>query len=278
MRFSRGVVPLLVLAACGTVDDPAPRASDAGLEKGVLDAGVTVVDSVTHVDAGFELAPFDAGLPLVVDAGQGVPDPILFVHGINGSAADWNVMIDHLIADGWPPERMMARTFSDPKWGCNTDNAEMVLTWANELMATTHSTRIDLVVHSMGTLSSRRYLKALGGSAVVNTFVSLGGMNHGISSPCLGATSSPVAVCVWKELCQSMPYIAQLNAPPSTPGPAVWVTIAGAADTTVPNASTNLAGAENIVIPGVTHSGTTGLQQSALVYEHVVRVLRYPGH
>ncbi len=281
MRFLRVSLVAMLLAGCGEVSmqaDAGP-ARDAG--KLAVDAGSTLhqdagqqisIDSGTaEIDAG----TFDAG---ALDAGSGLPDPVLFIHGINGSAADWDVMIKRLKADGWPADRLMARTFGDPKWGCNVNNANTIKQWAEELMATTHSTRFDLVVHSMGTLSSRKYVKDLGGTAFVNTYVILGGMNHGLGGfTCVGA-QTPVAQCVWKELCESFPYVAAMNAPPATPPPTTWVTIAGTADDTVPNDSTFLQGAENIVVPGVTHAGATGLQQDITVYQDVVRVLRYPGH
>ena len=252
---------------------------DSGPGPAVLDAGLTPTDAGGSLDAG---SLVDSG---TLDAGGaadgGLRDPVLFIHGVNGSAADWATMISRFKALGYPSERLMARTFADPKYGCNTDNAATMQMWANELMATTHTTRIDLVAHSMGTLSSRRFLKDLGGTASVNTFVSLGGMNHGLTGlVCLGATN-PVPYppsCTFKEICATQPFIAALNASPATPGPSVWVTIAGSADQTVPNDSTFLVGAENIVVQGVTHSGAMGLQEDQTVFNDVVRVLGYSGH
>lgn len=275
----RQCLVLMLCVACGPISTVNEPDSGAPRDAGRTDSGVAHDAAVEVVDAGAEpfdagSTPFDAGVP---DAGDGLPDPVLFIHGINGSADDFKVMMERMVDGGWPANRLMARTFGDPKWGCNVNNANTVKQWADELMASTHTTRIDLVAHSMGTLSSRRYMKALGGAAVVNTYVILGGMNHGLSSN--GVCLSPGnVVCVWSELCESKPYIADLNAPPATPGPAIWVTIAGTADDTVPNASTFLVGAENIVVPNVTHSGATGLQEDLTVYADVVRVLRYPGH
>lgn len=277
MLFCRALPLSLVLCACGVAFDGPDSgvfknsAHDAGPAAVVMvDAGVVAVgleaDAGTEADAG-GMGVFDAGVPL--------PDPVLFIHGINGSKDDWNTMISRLVADGWPADRLKAETFADPKWGCNSDNAEVIVRWANELMAATHTTRIDLVAHSMGSLSSRRYLKYLNGAAAVNTYVSLGGMNHGLSNSCWGAT---LGICVWKELCASGGFIKDLNAAPATAPPTTWVTIAGGADETVSNDSTFLVGAENIVVPGVTHDGANGLQQDPVVYENVARVLRYNGH
>ncbi len=269
-----GVVPATVVPDGGSKHDPVDAGggsvADAGTSSDV-DSGSAPVDSgVVATDAGLSV---DAGTGTPVDAG-GLPDPVLFVHGINGDASNFDVMVARLKADGWPADRLMARTFPDPKMGCNVDNANLIQQWANELMTATHTTRIDVVAHSMGSLSSRRYVKDLGGTAFVNTLAILGGMNHGLWPPCL----NPLPVCVWKELCATGPYVSELNKSPATPGPTVWVSIAGGADSTVPNSSSYLDGAENIVVPGVEHSGATGLLEDPTVYTNVVRVLQYPGH
>jgi triacylglycerol lipase len=244
-----------------------------------LDAGVpdAAASSSAIPDAS---VPPDAA---VVDSGTGVPDagmmttlpdPILFVHGINGAAENWTTMVERFVADGWPRERLMARTFPDPSWGCNVDNAALLQTWANELMTTTGTTRIDVVAHSMGTLSSRHFVKILMNLGVVNTYVTIGGMNHGLWQPCL----SPLDVCVWKELCSTGPFITALNAAPTTPPPTTWVSIYSDADTKVPATSSELEGAENIMMTGLMHDGPDGLQESPLVYAEVKRVVLYPGH
>jgi triacylglycerol lipase len=125
----------------------------------------------------------------------------------------------------------------------------------------------------MGTLSSRYYVKHLGGQDEVNTYVTLGGMHHGLASPCW----SPVRPCVWEELCERGAFIADLNADPATPGRLRWVSMYGTADRTVPNRSSHLEGAENLEFPGVEHDGPRGLLQAPEVYAEVRRVLEYPG-
>ena len=82
--------------------------------------------------------------------------------------------------------------------------------------------------------------------------------------------------CVWDEICTTGDYVTQLNADPALPGELHWVSIRGDADETVPDWSSILDGAENIELPGVTHSGPDGLQQSDLAYEELRRVLLYP--
>jgi triacylglycerol lipase len=197
--------------------------------------------------------------------------PILFVHGINGDAANFDALKARLIADGWPAGKLFGYTFSDPSWGCNVDNAASIEDWVDMIIATTGSTKINVIAHSMGTLSSRHFVKQMGGTAKVARYITLGGMHHGLSSSC--AAMFPGAPCVWRELCETGAFVAALNAAPATPGNLHWISIYGTSDETVPNASSQLVGAENIAITGVTHEG---LLDDNATYAEIVRVLAYP--
>ena len=133
---------------------------------------------------------------------------------------------------------------------------------------------MDLVAHSMGTLSSRYYLKDLGGTARVRRYVTLGGMHHGLSSAC--SPDFPFKPCVWDEICARGEFVAALNADPATPGPTEWVSIYGTADSTIPNSSSILDGAENIAVEGVEHDGPGGLLETASTYVVLRDVLARP--
>ncbi len=202
------------------------------------------------------------------------PRPIVFVHGVNGSSANFFTMSQRLIDDGWPEDLLFFFDAADPAWGCNVDNAEAIRLLVDSIIETTCQPRVDIVAHSMGTMSSRYYIKNLGGTEHVNTYVTLGGMHHGLRSPCLAPDF--LGVCVWQELCETGDFITQLNADPATPGELYWVTMYGKADSDVPNASSMLSGAENIEFEGVEHSGSNGLLEVEEVYEEVRRVLEYP--
>lgn len=95
-------------------------------------------------------------------------------------------------------------------------------------------------------LCSRYFMNNLGGLELVNTYVTMGGMNHGLSSPCWAPEF--LNVCVWLELCRSGDFIEELNEGEETPGDIHWVSIYGTEDSTVPNSSSRLNGAENIQI------------------------------
>lgn len=203
------------------------------------------------------------------DGGLAPVDGIVFVHGINGSSADWSVMRDRFLADGWPAERLVAHSYEDASWGCNTLNADQLSRWVGELEAV-GAKRIAIVAHSMGGLSSRYFVKDLGGNGRVSVFTTLGTMHHGLAKPC----QSPVSICVWDELCSTGAFITNLNAAPATPGPTAWTSIFSDADQTVPNESSLLDGAKNVLVHGYTHDGVNGLQDAEEVYRLVVESLK----
>jgi triacylglycerol lipase len=305
LHLSRGltVSVCLALASCGDV--PGTGGSDAGAPEdgGVMqDAGMGDVDAgvsdAGSVDAGGgdaggpDAGGPDAGGPDAgstdagstdagsADAGSAdagavrsdggfVIDGIIFVHGINGSRDDWTPMIDRFRADGWPANRLVANTYLDPRWGCNDSNATQLQGWVTQLRQS-GAQHIAVVAHSMGGLSSRYYLKSLMGTGEVEVFTTLGTMHHGLSTPCL----SPLPVCVWQQLCSTGPFLADLNAPPATPGPTRWTSIFSDSDDTVPQMSSQLTGADNILVPGLEHDGPNGLQSSPVVYRHVLDTLR----
>lgn len=260
----------LCLAACGEDDPPATPdtrvAADAGPDRGVDAPGTQDLTDLTQPD---QTSPADLAPP---DATTAKHSPVIFVHGVNGSSANYKVMIQRLVADGWPKNLLFTIDFADPKWGCNLANAKTVQSVVKQVLVKTGHARVDLVAHSMGTLSTRYFMKNLGGHKLVDTYVTLGGMHHGLMPPCL----SPLDVCVWKELCSTGPFMTQLNKAPATPGKSRWVSIYGTADTTVPNSSSKLTGAENIQVKGVAHSGATGLLEHKDAYAQVKRVLQYP--
>jgi triacylglycerol lipase len=200
--------------------------------------------------------------------------PVLFVHGIDGSAADWDTILGHLAGDGWDPDTLYAETFEDPSWGCNVDNAATLGVWVDAILAETGADRIQLVAHSMGTLSTRHWLKELGGTELVHSYTTLGGMHHGLSSSC--SPDFPFKPCVWDEICSTGELVTQLNADPATPGDLYWTSIYGTADTVVPNSSSLLDGAENVAVAGVEHSGPNGLQETAATYVVLKEALLQP--
>ena len=252
----------------GAADPGGTTAKDAAADSAVPDPGT---DTPVAEDAGSDTDPCSDGADVCECRPCLERRPVVLVHGVNGSSDNYAAMIPRLVADGWPEDWIFAFDAKDPSWGCNVDNAADIASLVEHAMAATCTSRVDLVAHSMGTLSSRYFVKNLGGTEVVNTYVTLGGMHHGLSSSCWAPDF--LGVCVWQEICKTGPFVAQLNAPPATPGELHWVSIYGTADESIPNDSSHLDGAENIVMDGVTH---VGLLEDEATYEEVKRVLGYP--
>ena len=85
-------------------------------------------------------------------------------------------------ADGWPKTTLYGYNFDDTA-NCsvqaNINNANKIKQWVEDILNETEAEKIDFVVHSMGGLSSRYYIKFLGGIDRVDDYVSLGSSHHG---------------------------------------------------------------------------------------------------
>jgi triacylglycerol lipase len=241
-------VVLILALACGARVDPP---SNGGTTDGPTDDGSTDDGGGDGGSDGATEGP--------------LPDPILLVHGINGSDADWATYEQWLVAAGWPAERIVAKTFSDPAWGCNVDNAAALSGWVDEVLAATGAARVDVVAHSMGTLSSRYFLERLGGEGKIDAYVTLGGMHNGLDEPCW----SPFEVCVWQELCSVGDFMIDLHDYDVAASGARWTSISSKADDTVAPDRAAVEGAENIVLDAVAHDGATGFQELAEVFAMV---------
>ena len=183
---------------------------------------------------------------LVLVAGLAVPaaasarEPILFVHGFSGAAWNWDVMVDRFEADGYQSSELRAMSYNSAQ--SNATTATEVGQEAAELRAATGAAKVDVVTHSMGGLSSRYYLKNLGGTAVVDEWVSIGGPNHG--------TWTALA-CVALTSCQQMipgsSFLSALNAGDETPGDVRYSTFWSPCDEIInPDTSVLLSGATNV--------------------------------
>lgn len=184
-------------------------------------------------------------------------DPILFVHGYTSNAATWNTVISRFQADGWESNRLFAYTFSSTQ--SNATVAQAVAQRVNEIKAATGATKVDIITHSMGGLSSRYYIKNLGGAANVDDWVSLAGPNHGTTwaygcfffSPC-------------NQMIPGSGFLNQLNSGDETPGAVRYGTWWSSCDELInPDTSTILSGATNTNVGCLSHSG---VKDSAAVY------------
>jgi triacylglycerol lipase len=195
-----------------------------------------------------------AATTLVLGGGQGAgaqasADPIVFVHGWNSSASAWNTMIDRFAAAGYPRDRMVAITYNSNQ--SNATIAGQVRGAVDSLQASTGAAKVDLVTHSMGGLSSRYYLKNLGGTAKVDDWVSLGGPNHG--------TNTAYACWLFSAGCRDMiggsSFLNALNSGDETPGTTNYGAFWSNCDEVInPDTSVQLSGATNTLVGCLGHS------------------------
>ena len=210
---------------------------------------------------------FLAALSLGLFASPGRPssashvDPILFVHGYTSNAATWNTTIARFQADGWEANRLFAYTFSSTQ--SNATIAQAVAQRVNEIKAATGAAKVDIITHSMGGLSSRYYIKNLGGTGTVDDSVSLGGPNHGtvwaygcfFLSPC-------------NQMIPGSSFLNALNSGDETPGAVNYGTWWSPCDELItPDESVILSsGATNTRTSCMSHSS---LRTDATVYGQV---------
>jgi len=175
-------------------------------------------------------------------------DPILFVHGWRGSAAQWRPMMQRFEEDGWSRARLFAWTL-DPR-DSHAAAARKIATRVDQILAATGAARVDIVTHSMGALPTRYYLKNLDGDGKVDAWVSLGGPNHGINVAdlCISADC--------RDMRRGSPFLAALNRGDETPGGARYATWRSPCDEIIdPVDTVVLQGAQNHLTGCISHLG-----------------------
>jgi pimeloyl-ACP methyl ester carboxylesterase len=137
--------------------------------------------------------------------------PVVFVHGISGSARSFDKVIDALDDEG----RFQPWVFQYPS-GLRLDAVSNYLAQALDQLHAQHGfSRIMLVAHSMGGLMTRSFMMkhaerksayriALG--VTINS--PLGGMD----SAAAGVKSSPIVVPVWRDMASDGEYVERVTA------------------------------------------------------------------
>lgn len=176
-------------------------------------------------------------------------DPIMFVHGFQSSGAIWGTMINSFTADGWTDSPLVTWSYDSNQ--SNTAIAQILQAKVDSLLAAAGATKVDIITHSMGGLSSRYFAKSLGGSAKIDGFVALGTPNHGTTT----ANLCGIVTCL--EMRPGSAFLTALNADDETPGPPRYATWWSACDqvTTPP---------ESVILTGATNTQTACLQHSQL--------------
>ena len=209
-------------------------------------------------------------IPGTAHAGKPAPptssgkDPIVFVHGWNSSGTVWNTMISRFSADGWTSAELNNWSYNTSQ--SNATTASQLSTKINDVLKRTGASKVDVITHSMGGLSSRYYAKNLGGDVKIDDWVSLGGPNHG----------TDFANWCWQTSCYEMrigsSFLAALNSGDETPGAVNYGTWWSPCDEIInPDSSVALSGAANTQTACLGHSDLYG---DATVYGQVREFVR----
>lgn len=165
-------------------------------------------------------------------AGGQVParDPVVIVGGfLTGqpiASAFYAGLADRLRADGY-----QAFIFGPVDFGLADirDSAASLNRFVDDVRATTGAAKVDLIGHSQGGLTSRYYIKSLGGAAEVDSMISLSSLHYGTAVANLGAFLL-LGNCAGIPGCQQMTigssFLNQLNTGDDTIGAVVYTNFA----------------------------------------------------
>lgn len=189
-----------------------------------------------------------------------VKNPILFVHGWNSNSSTWNTFVSKFQADGWSASNLFNWSYNYDQ--SNATTASQILTKVNDIIAQTGASKVDIISHSMGGLSSRYCIKFSGCDGKIDAWVSLGGPNHGTDTAnfCFSTACTEMRV--------GSSFLANLNAGDETPGSVTrWRTWWSPCDTVInPDSSVSLSGATNTKTACLSHSN---LHEDTTVYGQV---------
>jgi triacylglycerol lipase len=183
-------------------------------------------------------------------------DPVVFVHGFTGSSSSYDDMKQWLVSQGWPSNYLFAIQYSDTT-GSNVKNAYELQSFIKNVLRQTKASKVDIVAHSMGGLSTRYYVKYLDGAQNVDDVITLGSPHHGTNSSYFGLWTEGA-----REMVPGSAFLNDLNSVDETPNGSdsvsviQYTSIFSSADTVInPYTSSIIDGADNVEISGVSHSG-----------------------
>ena len=188
-------------------------------------------------------------------------DPILFVHGYGGSTANWDAMRQRFLADGWHDFELYSYNYSFIT--SNATTAAEIRDQVNDIIQKTGATKVDIIAHSMGSISSRYYLKNFSGDGRVDAWVSLAGPNHGTDA----AENNNCQLTPCREVVPGSAFLVALNGGDETPGLTRYATWRSPCDTTInPDESVILTGATNTLSACIPHGA---FLTDATIYQQV---------
>lgn len=187
-------------------------------------------------------------------------DPILFVHGWNSSGTVWDTMISRFKTDGYTDAQLNNWSYNYRQ--SNETTAQEILAKIQDIKAATGASKVDVITHSMGGLSSRWCVKFIGCDGNVDGWVSLGGPNHGTDTAnfCFDTSCTEMRI--------GSTFLSTLNGGDETPGTVTrWRTWMSPCDSVInPDSSVAISGATNTQTACLSHSA---LYEDATVYGEV---------
>jgi triacylglycerol lipase len=169
-------------------------------------------------------------------------------------------------ADGWTNAELVNWSYNFRQ--SNATTAAQIEQKVDSMLRATGATKVDIITHSMGTLSARYYVRNLTGDGKVDALVSLGGANHGTTTASLCFDTS----CI--EMRPNSTFLTNLNSPDETPGTPRYATWWSDCDEVInPHSSVLLVGATNTQTACISHSQ---LHEDAGVYQQVRDMVNTP--
>ncbi|MHA2244235.1 MAG: esterase/lipase family protein [Candidatus Hodarchaeales archaeon] len=232
----------------------------------------SIIEAVFIVLILFQISPFVTCIQInatVSKAASQNHNPVLFCHGWTCNASVWKTMIDWFIADGWSSIILYAKNFPDNSncsTAANINNANKIKEWVENILTETGTEKIDLVGHSMGGLSSRYYIKFLGGIDKVDDYVSLGSPHQGNAGNIGCVLQQGSLLTSLREGDETPRGILNDTSGDHITGNISYTSIYSDSDEIVPYFYSKLDGANNIKVKDIKHAS---LLTNETVYELV---------
>ena len=183
--------------------------------------------------------------------------PIIFVHGYNGSSSTWATMVNRFKTDGYADAELVNFTYDYTR--SNRTTAQLIKTKIDSILGLhPEVSQVNIITHSMGTISVRYYIDSLGGTSKVNAFAGLGATNHGTTLASFLFTTAGI------EMRPGSTLLNHLNATDESPFSVLYSTWRSPCDEAVsPHDSPILAG----LIPGVEDNVLTACMSHSELHE-----------
>ncbi len=107
--------------------------------------------------------------------------PIVFIHGWNGSNSQWDTMVDRFIADGHPACALYRFSWST-LWDDNSTAAGYLANFVADVRADHNNQLVTIIAHSNGGLITRWFREFEGGYAANDRFITLGSPHNGTTA------------------------------------------------------------------------------------------------